>query len=104
MTAATSLTLQVAPDGHAGVASGLLNTLRQVGSALGVAVLGAIGGFATAMLVAAGTYLAAAVLVALRTATAPSIRPSQPAPITRRHHHAFTAVAGPRARRTGGSS
>lgn len=72
MTAATSLTLQVAPDGHAGVASGLLNTLRQVGSALGVAIIGAIGSFPAAMLAAAATYLAAAVLVALRTGTVPS--------------------------------
>ncbi|MFF5227488.1 MFS transporter [Dactylosporangium sp. NPDC000521] len=73
MTAATSLTLQAAPDGHAGVASGLLNTMRQVGSALGVAVLGTVGAFSTAMLIATGTYLAAALLVALR------IGPTRPA-------------------------
>lgn len=95
MTAATSLTLQVAPDGHAGVASGLLNTLRQVGSALGVAVLGAIGGFAAAMLVAAGTYLAAAVLVALRTAP-PNLSISGPLPAA--------PLPDRRARRTSGSS
>ncbi|GAA3252447.1 MFS transporter [Dactylosporangium siamense] len=93
MTAATSLTLQVAPDGHAGVASGLLNTMRQVGSALGVAVLGAIGGFATAVLIAAGTYLAAAVLVALRTAPPGITAPATP-----------SLPAVPRGRRTGGSS
>jgi DHA2 family methylenomycin A resistance protein-like MFS transporter len=94
MTAATSLTLQVAPDGHAGVASGLLNTMRQVGSALGVAVLGAVSGFATAVLIAAGTYLAAAVLVALRTAT-----PAMPSPL-----ESPVLPAVPRVRRTGGSS
>ncbi|MGI5181985.1 MFS transporter [Dactylosporangium sp. CA-152071] len=77
MTAATSLTLQAAPDGHAGVASGLLNTMRQVGSALGVAVLGAVGAFPNAMLIATGTYLAAALLVALRAGpTRPAADPA----------------------------
>ncbi|MFC4999862.1 MFS transporter [Dactylosporangium cerinum] len=109
MTAATSLTLQVAPDGHAGVASGLLNTMRQVGSALGVAVLGAIGGFATAVLIAAGTYLAAAVLVALRTAAPGTTAPGTAAPGTAAPALPATPAppappAVPRARRIGGSS
>lgn len=60
MPAMTSVALDAAPEGHAGLAGGSLNTARQVGGAVGVALLGAIlnaggdrGGFATALLVAA---------------------------------------------------
>jgi len=73
MPAMTSVTLSAAPGEHAGLASGSLNTARQVGGAVGVALLGAAfnaggdrGGFTTALLVAAlacvaggGTSLAA---------------------------------------------
>ena len=59
MPAMTSVTLSAAPGEHAGLASGSLNTTRQVGGAVGVALLGAVlnaggarGGFAAALLVA----------------------------------------------------
>ena len=53
----TSVTLAHAPVGHAGVASGTLNTARQLGGAVSVAVLGSmlgvfvlrIAGLATAL-------------------------------------------------------
>ena len=60
MPAMTSVTLSAAPGEHAGLASGSLNTARQVGGAVGVALLGAVlnaggprGGFAVALVVAA---------------------------------------------------
>jgi MFS transporter, DHA2 family, methylenomycin A resistance protein len=65
MVAATALTLRVTPSGSTGVATGLLNTMRQIGSALGVAAFGALAtstgsfnsGFVTAMIFAALCYL-----------------------------------------------
>jgi DHA2 family methylenomycin A resistance protein-like MFS transporter len=70
MTAATMLALQVSPPDRSGIATALLNMMRQFGSALGVAALGALAatfgsfgrGFTVAMLVAALSYLAAAAL------------------------------------------
>lgn len=60
MPAMTSVTLDAAPGPHAGFAGGSLNTARQVGGAIGVAVLGAVlnaggyrTGFACALLLAA---------------------------------------------------
>ena len=60
MPAMTSVALDAAPAGHAGLASGSLNTARQIGGAVGVALLGAVlnaggarGGFAIALVVAA---------------------------------------------------
>ncbi|MEU2867228.1 MFS transporter [Streptomyces mirabilis] len=70
MTAATAFMLRLAPSGRAGVASALLTTARQVGSLLGVALLGVLGDatqqsprtFALAMLIASLSYLGAAYL------------------------------------------
>jgi DHA2 family methylenomycin A resistance protein-like MFS transporter len=76
MPAATSAVVEAAPPGRAGIASGALNASRQVGGALGIALLGAfiasrsggsslaqvITGARTAMLLAAGAYLAGLVL------------------------------------------
>ncbi|MGI5239123.1 MFS transporter [Dactylosporangium sp. CA-139066] len=42
MVAATSAVVEAAPQGRAGLATGLFNAARQVGSALGIAVLGAL--------------------------------------------------------------
>jgi len=60
MPAMTSVALEVAPARHAGLASGSLNTARQIGGAVGVAILGALlnaggerTGFATALAVSA---------------------------------------------------
>jgi MFS transporter, DHA2 family, methylenomycin A resistance protein len=71
MPAATSAVVEAAPEGRAGIASGALNASRQVGGALGIALLGAfiasggsssldhvITGARIAMLIAAGAYVA----------------------------------------------
>jgi DHA2 family methylenomycin A resistance protein-like MFS transporter len=50
MPAATAATIEAAPDGHAGIASGTLNASRQIGSTLGVAVFGT-------MVAATGTFM-----------------------------------------------
>jgi DHA2 family methylenomycin A resistance protein-like MFS transporter len=42
MPSMTAAVVQAAPDGQAGVASGVLNTARQVGGAIGVALLGSL--------------------------------------------------------------
>ncbi|MBO0842635.1 MAG: MFS transporter [Nocardioides sp.] len=62
MPAMTSVALDAAPPEHAGLAGGSLNTTRQVGGAVGVALLGAVlnaggdrTGFAVALVVAAVT-------------------------------------------------
>jgi len=59
MPAMTSVTLSAAPGEHVGIASGSLNTCRQAGGAVGVALLGATfnaggarGGFTAALAVA----------------------------------------------------
>jgi DHA2 family methylenomycin A resistance protein-like MFS transporter len=71
MPAATGAVVEAAPPGRAGIASGTLNASRQVGGALGIAVLGAfiaaagggraldhvISGARAAMVIAAGAYL-----------------------------------------------
>jgi DHA2 family methylenomycin A resistance protein-like MFS transporter len=60
MPAMTSVALDAAPAQHAGLSSGSLNTARQIGGAVGVAVLGAVlnaggerTGFAVALAIAA---------------------------------------------------
>jgi len=64
MPAATTAVIDAAPAERAGIASGLLNTGRQVGGALGIAVLGTLyaaatfpTGFRLAMAVAGAAYL-----------------------------------------------
>lgn len=68
MPAMTSVALDAAPEGHAGLAGGALNTMRQVGGAVGVALLGAVlsaggqrAGTAIALAVAALVCLSALV-------------------------------------------
>ena len=70
MPAATAAAVSAAPEGRAGTAGGIVNAARQVGSVVGVAVLGgmvaadvSLSGFRLAMVVAAGVFAAAAVLV-----------------------------------------
>jgi DHA2 family methylenomycin A resistance protein-like MFS transporter len=69
MPAATTAVLDGAPPELAGVASGALNAARQVGGAIGVALLGtlAVGaaGLEAALLVAAAVFLLGAVVAAL---------------------------------------
>lgn len=71
MPAATNVTVSAADPEHAGLAAAAFNAARQFGSALGVAVLGALtaltsGSLLLALMTAALAYLAAAV-VARRT-------------------------------------
>ena len=71
MPAATSAAVNASPPEHVGVAGGVINTARQVGSVFGVALLGTfiasgsfLVGFHTAVLVAGGVFaLAAAVIL-----------------------------------------
>jgi DHA2 family methylenomycin A resistance protein-like MFS transporter len=76
MPAMTSVALDVAPAEHAGLAGGALNTARQLGGAVGVAVLGAVlnaGGFRVGCAVALLLATAVCLLGLLSTvrATAP---------------------------------
>jgi MFS transporter, DHA2 family, methylenomycin A resistance protein len=72
MPAATTAVIESAPGERAGLASGAINAARQVGSVIGVAVLGALvgkgasdaGGIRLALLIAAGVFLAGAALTA----------------------------------------
>jgi DHA2 family methylenomycin A resistance protein-like MFS transporter len=71
MPAATAAVVEGAPPGRTGIASGTLNAARQVGGAVGIALLGAFiaggaahftAGMRTAMLVAAAAYALGALL------------------------------------------
>lgn len=74
MPAATAATIEAAPAGMAGTASGALNSSRQVGSTLGVAIFGALvtgtGDFMTGYhlsVLLGGVVFAAGALIAWRT-------------------------------------
>lgn len=67
MPAATTTVVEAAPGGRAGVASGAINAGRQVGSTIGVALLGtlvAAAGRPAAMAAAGAAFVVAAVVVA----------------------------------------
>ena len=70
MPAATSAAVNASPPEHVGVAGGVINTARQIGSVFGVALLGTfiasgsfLVGFHTAVLVAGGVFALAAIRV-----------------------------------------
>jgi DHA2 family methylenomycin A resistance protein-like MFS transporter len=69
MPAATVAIIDAAPRERAGIAAGVLNAARQTGSAIGVALLGAllasqvVSGLQIAMAIAAGSFLAAGAAV-----------------------------------------
>jgi MFS transporter, DHA2 family, methylenomycin A resistance protein len=73
MPAATSAVMESAPASYAGLASGLINTSRQVGSAIGVAIAGAllgsvstfVSGFRVAMAICGGAFLTGALVTAV---------------------------------------
>jgi DHA2 family methylenomycin A resistance protein-like MFS transporter len=69
MPAATTAVVEAAPADRAGIASGVVNASRQVGSVIGVALLGTlvagasfVGGLRIAMIVAAAAFLAGAAI------------------------------------------
>ena len=70
MPAATSAAVNASPPAHVGVAGGVINTARQIGSVFGVAALGAfitsgsfLTGFHVAVLIAGGVFALAAAIV-----------------------------------------
>ena len=73
MPAATAAVMEAAPSERGGLASGTLNAARQVGGAIGIALLGTlvahranfVGGLRVAMPVAGGAFILAAVLTML---------------------------------------
>ena len=80
MPAATTAVVESAPDGRAGLASGVVNAARQVGGVIGIALLGAlvsgtgaafVPGLRVAMVLAGAAFLLGAVV------TACTIRKSQ---------------------------
>nr|WP_269328919.1 MFS transporter [Kineosporia babensis] len=79
----TSLILDAVPAAQAGTASGVLNTARQVGGSLGVAVIGAVIGSASTFLAglrislsAVAVMVAAAAVLSLALRTKPRNRPT----------------------------
>ena len=83
MPAATTAVMEGAPGERAGLASGAINAARQIGSVIGVALLGAlvgtggggspVAGMRVALVLAAAAFLAAAVVTAV-TVRPPVIR------------------------------
>jgi DHA2 family methylenomycin A resistance protein-like MFS transporter len=90
MPAATTAVMDAAPDSRAGTAAGLINTARQVGGALGVAVAGSlvsgrmgfVPGLHVALGVCGGAFLLGAVVTGItvdrRRAHHPPPAPDQP--------------------------
>jgi MFS transporter, DHA2 family, methylenomycin A resistance protein len=73
MPAATAATIGAAPARRAGIAAGVLNAGRQVGGAIGVALLGTLvgaGGMHAALALAGGVFLAGLIVALLITPTA----------------------------------
>ncbi|GIH21600.1 MFS transporter [Rugosimonospora africana] len=73
MPAMTSVALNASPARHAGLAGGSFNTARQIGGAIGVALLGAVlnaGGVRTGFTVALGIAAAASAVALLSTVEA----------------------------------
>ena len=87
MPAATTAVMDAAPASRGGTAAGLINTARQVGGALGVAVAGAlvsgamgfVPGLHVALAVCGGAFLLGAVVTAA-TVGGPRVRHRPPAP------------------------
>ncbi|MGP7996929.1 MAG: MFS transporter [Streptosporangiaceae bacterium] len=109
MPAATTAVLDSAPDSRGGAAAGLVNTARQVGSALGVAVAGSLlsgrAGFRPGLhlaLAVSGTAFLAGVpvtLAAVDRGRPGRDRPGRPAPPEARLPGTATQLAGPPASR-----
>ena len=77
MPAMTSIALAAAPGRHAGLAGGSLNTVRQIGGAIGVALLGAllnVGGEHTGFVAALGVAAVASAFGLVGTARATARR------------------------------
>lgn len=98
MPAATAAVIEGAPEGRTGIASGALNASRQVGGAIGVALLGSLvasggtfaTGFRTAMIAGGATY-AAGVLLSLLVSPQTAERGSREQPARGEARQAGTA-------------
>jgi DHA2 family methylenomycin A resistance protein-like MFS transporter len=77
MPAMTSVAINASPVQHTGLAGGTLNTARQMGGAIGVALLGSVlnaGGVRTGFAVALGIAAAVSALALLTTVRATAVR------------------------------
>jgi DHA2 family methylenomycin A resistance protein-like MFS transporter len=77
MPAMTSVALNASPSQHAGLAGGSFNTARQIGGAIGVALLGAVlnaGGVRTGFVIALGLAAAVSAVALLGTVRATVVR------------------------------
>ena len=73
----TSLLIDAAPAAQAGIASGVLNTFRQLGGSLGVAVYGAVIAAGSSFLAGLhASYLATAAILLLTAGASTALRPS----------------------------
>jgi MFS transporter, DHA2 family, methylenomycin A resistance protein len=71
MPAVTTTVVESVPAEQAGLASGAINTSRQIGSVVGVALLGSVGGLSVALAVAAAAF-ALGLVISLTTLVRPT--------------------------------
>jgi DHA2 family methylenomycin A resistance protein-like MFS transporter len=84
MPAATTAVMDAAPDSRPGTAAGLINTARQVGGALGMAVAGSlvsgamgfVPGLHVALAVCGGAFLLGAMITAVTVGRRPGDPPA----------------------------
>jgi MFS transporter, DHA2 family, methylenomycin A resistance protein len=81
MPAMTSVAISASPAEHTGLASGSLNSVRQIGGAIGVALLGSVlnaGGVRTGFAIALGVAAAVSAFALLSTVKATAVREASP--------------------------
>jgi DHA2 family methylenomycin A resistance protein-like MFS transporter len=81
MPAMTSVAISASPAEHTGLASGSLNSVRQIGGAIGVALLGSVlnaGGVRAGFAIALGVAAAVSAFALLGTVKATAVRQASP--------------------------